>query len=86
MSWLTMHFPLWPATLIDLIQRLATKKDTWMSAQTYQLGAHFKTLNEPDIVAASKTFKQFFPFPVLLLNCVCNSVYVEMSQESGLIP
>ena len=28
-----------------------------MSAQTYQVGAHFKAQNEPILVAASKTFK-----------------------------
>ena len=39
----------------DLIQGLAIK-ETRVSAQTYQVGAHFEALNEPILVAASKTF------------------------------
>ena len=31
-----------------------------MSAQTYQVGAHFKALNEPDLMAPSKILEKFF--------------------------
>ena len=86
MSWLPMHFTFMASHLYRPNPEAGHRKETQMSAQTYQAGANFKTLNETDIVAASETFKHFFPFSFLLLNCVCNSVYVEMAQESGLIP
>ena len=35
-----------------------------MSAETYQVGAHFKALNEPVLIAPSKILEKFFPFRV----------------------
>ena len=34
------------------------------SAETYQVGAHFKALNESVLMASSKILENFFPFLV----------------------
>ena len=45
-----------------------------MSAQTYQVGAHFKALNEPVLVASSKILEKFFPFQLSQPPCVVGEV------------
>ena len=39
------------------------------SVETHQVGAHIEALNEPILVAASKTVEEFFPFRFPLLDC-----------------
>ena len=40
-----------------------------MSAETYQVGAHFKALIKAILVAPLKSFESFFAFRVLLPDC-----------------
>ena len=53
------HYPFIPF-MANLWIRSGYDMKVEMSAQTYQVGAHFKAQNEPIIVAASKTFEEFF--------------------------
>ena len=58
-----------------------------MSAQTYQVGAHFKAPNEPVLMAPSKILEKFFPFRLSQPPCVvaltreANEVSLSPSQD-----
>ena len=56
MSGLTLEFPF----MASLWIRSGYDVKVEVSAQTYQVGAHFKAVNKADLVALLKTFEKFF--------------------------
>ena len=72
---LTCPFPFMASHSPDLIQRLAIK-GSWMSAQTYQVGAHFAALIEGVLVAPSKTIERVF----LHFDFPCRTVLVNFQS------
>ena len=54
------------------------------SAETYQVGAHFKALIKAILVAPSRTLEKFFSFRVSLPRCV--GVLISSSNEPGQRP
>ena len=79
------HFQslLWPATL-QTWSRSWPKKGSWVSAQTYQVGAHFAALIDGILMAPLKTIGWFFcilTFPTGLWNRPPNSNVIHCMRD-----
>ena len=56
------------------------------SAETYQVGAHFKALIKAILVAPSRTLEKFFSFRVSLPRCDSDSIVRVWSELTHLNP